>query len=122
CQKRVACADLPALPALERFSARVPFTTKAELVADQHAHPPYGTNLTFPLECYTRCHATSGTTGQPLRWLDTPQSWDWMIASWLEVFRAAGIGKGDRVFFAFSFGPFLGFGLAFEPAFALGGF
>ena len=34
--------------------ARVPFTTKLELSLDQAEHPRYGTNLTFPLEKYTR--------------------------------------------------------------------
>src|SRR5262245_33175312 len=51
---------------------RLPFTTKAELVADQEAHPPYGQVLTYPRERYCRLHQTSGTTaGRPLRWLDT---------------------------------------------------
>ena len=45
---------LDGVASLAEFSARCPFTTKAELVADQLAHPPYGTNLTFPLERYTR--------------------------------------------------------------------
>src|SRR5262245_41864337 len=89
------------------FSARFPFTTKPELVADQLAHPPFGTNLTYPLDRYTRFHQTSGTSGTPLRWLDTTESWDGMIESWGEVLRAAGIRSGDRVMFAFSFGPFL---------------
>ena len=34
--------------------------------------------------------------------------------------RAAEVGAGDRVMFAFSFGPFLGFWLAFESAERLG--
>ena len=105
---------------LEDFSARFPFTTKAELVADQRAHPPYGTNLTYPLASYTRFHQTSGTTGTPLRWLDTPESWDCILEYWAEVFRAAGVKAGDRVCFAFSFGPFLGFWMAFESAERLG--
>src|SRR5688572_10881014 len=51
---------------LEVF-AKLPFTTKAELTADQAQHPPYGTNLTVPLTHYTRFHQTSGTsTGHPL--------------------------------------------------------
>jgi len=105
---------------LEDFSARFPFTTKAELVADQKAHPPYGTNLTYPLSTYTRYHQTSGTTGTPLRWLDTPESWDCILDYWAEVFRAADVKAGDRVCFAFSFGPFLGFWMAFESAERLG--
>src|SRR5215468_6111198 len=51
---------------------RLPCTTKHELLADQEANPPYGTNLTYPLHRYVRLHQTSGTKGTPLRWLDTP--------------------------------------------------
>src|SRR5262249_60470821 len=69
---------------------RLPFTTKPELVADQLAHPPYGSNLSYPLGRYTRMHQTSGTSGQPLRWLDTPESWDWALGCWRQVYRAAG--------------------------------
>lgn len=108
------------IASLADFSARFPFTIKPELVADQMATPPYGTNLTYPVNCYTRFHQTSGTSGAPLRWLDTPESWDAMIESWSEIFRAAQVGAGDRVMFAFSFGPFLGFWLAFESAERLG--
>jgi phenylacetate-CoA ligase len=95
---------------------RLPFTTKAELIADQQAHPPYGSNLSYPLDSYTRMHQTSGTSGQPLRWLDTPQSWEWMLGCWRQVYRAAEIEPADRFFFPFSFGPFLGFWTAFEAA------
>ena len=61
----IGCSALPS--SIADFTARYPFTTKAELVADQATHPPYGTNLTYPLARYTRCHQTSGTTGAPLR-------------------------------------------------------
>lgn len=105
---------------LEDFSARFPFTTKQELVADQLAQPPFGTNLTYPPASYTRFHQTSCTTGTPLRWLDTPESWDWLVENWSQVFRAAGVQAGDRVCFAFSFGPFIGFWLAFQSAERLG--
>lgn len=105
---------------LADFSERYPFTTKSELVADQLTHPPFGTNLTYPLDRYTRFHQTSGTSGTPLRWLDTPENWDSMCESWEEVFDSAGVGAGDRVMFAFSFGPFIGFWLAFETASRLG--
>jgi len=56
----------------------------------------------------------------PLRWLDTPESWDWMLESWTEILRAAGVCAADRLFFAFSFGPFIGFWMAFESAARLG--
>jgi phenylacetate-CoA ligase len=101
---------------LGEFTDSVPFTTKAEIIADQQNNPPYGTNLTFPLDRYTRLHQTSGTGGTPIRWLDTPESWDWMLRNWEQIYRAAGVGRGDRIFFAFSFGPFLGFWTAFESA------
>ncbi len=99
---------------------QLPFTTKAELVRDQEEHPPYGTDLTFPLRHYVRLHQTSGTTGRPLRWLDTAESWDWWIRCWTFVYRAAGVGAGDRIFFAFSFGPFIGFWAAFDTARRIG--
>ena len=105
---------------LADFSARFPFTTKPELVSDQLAHPPFGTNLTYPVNRYTRFHQTSGTSGTPLRWLDTPENWESMIGSWSEILGAAGISAGDRIMFAFSFGPFIGFWLAFETAARLG--
>src|SRR5713101_214648 len=100
--------------------ARLPFTTKAELVADQAAHPPFGTNLTYPLERYVRVHQTSGTSGHPLFWLDTEESWDWWARCWGFVLRGAGLGPADRIFFPFSFGLFIGFWAGFEGARALG--
>lgn len=101
---------------LDVFRERMPFTTKAELVDDQLRHAPYGSNLSYPLASYTRLHQTSGTSGQPLRWLDTPESWEWMVDAWTRVFAHCEVGPGDRVFFPFSFGPFLGFWTAFEAA------
>src|SRR3954471_11769847 len=113
-QKKLA--DLPSFASLEQFSGAVPFTTKSEIAADQQSAPPYGTNLTYPLARYTRCHQTSGTVGVPLRWLDTPESWEWMLANWQRILEVAGVQASDRLFFAFSFGPFIGFWLAFEAA------
>lgn len=105
---------------IDDFSRRFPFTTKTEITADQAAHPPFGTNLTYPLDRYTRFHQTSGTAGAPLRWLDTAESWDWMVENWTEIFRAAGVGREDRIYFPFTFGPFIGFWLAFESGARLG--
>lgn len=99
----------------------LPFTTKAELVADQRNAPPYGTNLTRPPEAYTRLHQTSGTTtGQPLCWLDTPNSWSAMLDIWAVVYRKLGVTTADVLFFPFSFGPFLGFWSGFEGAARVG--
>ncbi len=109
----------PAIHQLEDL-ARLPFTSKSELVADQEAHPLYGTNLTYPLAEYVRLHQTSGTTGKPLKILDTQESWDWWAECWTSVYRAAGVGRDDIVFLAFSFGPFIGFWSAYEGAKRLG--
>lgn len=100
------------------FIAQVPFTTKAGIQADRAANPPFGTNLTRAIHQYTRfCQTSGSSTGQPMAWVDTPESWDAMLKCWQRVFDAAGLVKGkDRIFFAFSFGPFLGFWTAYEAA------
>ena len=105
---------------LDDYFARMPFTFKHELVEDQRLCPPYGTIPTWPLDRYTRFHQTSGTRDSPLRWLDTPESWSWMVDNWVEVFQVSGVIPGDRIFFPFSFGPFLGFWTAFEAGSRLG--
>lgn len=101
---------------------RLPLVAKEDLVRDQADHPPFGTNLTFPLDAYTRLHQTSGSSGSaPLRWLDTPESWEWCTRIWSEqVLPVAGLTARDRLFLAFSFGPFLGFWSAFSGAERLG--
>ena len=104
---------------LDEWSA-LPFTTKRELSADQAEHPPFGSNLTYDLRRYVRLHQTSGTTGQPLRILDTAESWRWWSDIWVRVYRAAGVTARDRIFFAFSFGPFIGFWSAFAGAQSIG--
>jgi phenylacetate-CoA ligase len=105
---------------LDEYRARFPFTAKAELIDDQVRNPPYGSNLTYPMEAYTRFHQTSGTMGRPMRWLDTSESWDWVIGCWTQIYQSAGVGPHDRVFFPFSFGPFLGFWGAFDAATRMG--
>lgn len=110
-------ADLPTDPAL----AELPFTTKAELIADQKSHTPYGSNLSDPVANYSRVHQTSGTTtGVPLRWLDTNESWQALLDCWKMIYGLAGVTSRDRLFFPFSFGPFLGFWTAFEAGHQLG--
>lgn len=100
--------------------ARLPLTTKQELVDDQADQPPYGSNLTHARQDYSRLHQTSGTTGVPMRWLDTPQSWDWILGCWRQIYQLIGLRSDDRLFFPFSFGPFIGFWAAFEGANRLG--
>jgi phenylacetate-CoA ligase len=101
---------------LEEFTTHMPLTTRAQWTQDQLSHPPYGTNLTYPLDRYIRFCRTSGSTGHPLIWLDTRETWDAMLDNWIRVFQAAGVTEPSRIFFAFSFGPFLGFWTAYEAA------
>jgi phenylacetate-CoA ligase len=98
----------------------LPFTRKIDFVEDQAAHPPFGSNLTYPLERYVRVHQTSATSGTPIRWLDTQASWDWWTHCWQFVLHGAGVTREDRVFVPFSFGLFIGFWTAFEGSRGLG--
>ncbi len=100
--------------------SNLPFTTKAELLQAQVDAPPFGTNATFAESAYTRLHQTSGTTGPPLRVIDTPESWDWWGTCWGYVLAGAGLTANDRLFIPFSFGPFIGFWAAVGGAEKIG--
>ncbi|MFK7788806.1 MAG: phenylacetate--CoA ligase family protein, partial [Phycisphaeraceae bacterium] len=117
---REAGLDDVAALALHDFIHRMPLTTKQQLVDDQDAHPPYGRNVSEPLNNYSRFCQTSGTTGIPLRVIDTADSWQSLLNVWRLVFEQAGCKPGDRVLFAFSFGPFLGFWTAYEAGAQMG--
>jgi len=101
---------------LEVFARKMAFTTKMDLVWDREEFPPYGSNLTFPIDQYSRFCQSSGTTRSPLPSLDTNDSWSAMLDCWDQVYEAASVGPDQVIFFAFSFGPFLGFWTAFESA------
>jgi len=118
-RRKLAGVDPRSIRRLDDVRA-LPFTTKRELVDDQLASPPFGTNLTYPLSRYVRVHQTSGTTGAPLRVLDTAESWAWWARLWRGVYRAAGVTAEDRLYFCFGFGPFVGFWSAFDAARDLG--
>ena len=98
----------------------LPFTTKQQLAADQDRTPPWGTAYTDALDRYTRYHQTSSTAGLPLRWIDTNDSWQWVIDCWKTVYRAAHVTETDHIFFPFGFGPFLGFWSAFDAGSQIG--
>jgi phenylacetate-CoA ligase len=100
--------------------AQLPLTSKQELMEDQAAHGPFGSNLTYPIEQYVRFHQTSGTTGVPLKVPDTEEGWQWWGRCWGHVLAGAGVTPADRIFLAFSFGPFVGFWAATEGARRIG--
>lgn len=92
------------------------FTSKLELQNSQSSYPPYGDFHYLDNAQYNRFHQTSGSSGSPLLFLDSKDGWEWLLNNWLKIFALAGIEKDDRLFFPFSFGPFLGFWSAFEAA------
>ena len=120
--RKLETSSLPDFATVEDYSRNVPFTWKREIVEDQRASPPYGTNLTFPPESYARCHQTSGTASTPILWLDTAESWSHLVDNWARILGAAGVTRKDRFFFAFSFGPFLGFWSALDAVHRMGNF
>src|SRR4030042_2718896 len=99
---------------------KLPFTVKREFEEDQEKHPPFGTNLTEPLENYVQYHQTSGTTGRPLKFLDTKESWEWRGRVACYILKGAGVNKDDRILFPFNFGPYTAFWIMYEGAYQLG--
>ena len=93
--------------------SELPFTTKSELVPTD-SKTDFARNLTYDIDRYVRFHRTSGTSGRPMGVLDTSEDWQWWIDTWQYVLDAAAITEDDRVFMAFSFGPFIGFWSAHE--------
>ena len=98
----------------------LPFTTKQELIDEQSERPPFGRLLTYPLQRYRHFHQTSGTTGRPLKCLDTKEDWDWWMRCWGYVYCAAGVTPDDIVFCAFSFGPYISHWTAISGAWHVG--
>ncbi len=103
---------------------QLPFTEKSELIdVDQ----PSGQGLsglarnhTWPIERYHRFHRTSGTRGQPMVVLDTPEDWQWWLETWQYILQEAEVTPSDVALMAFSYGPFIGFWTAHEAILARG--
>ena len=45
----------------------------------------------------------------PIRVLDSMKDWEWIAECWCYAFWGFGVRPADRVFFAFSYGSFVGF-------------
>ncbi len=105
-QHGVRPSDIRGLDDLDRL----PFTTRDAWMASQAAHLPFGEMLLRPAETAIRYHTTSGTTGRmPLRVLDGRTDWKWIAECWCYGFHGFGVRPHDIVFFAFSYGTFIGF-------------
>ncbi|MBX3464818.1 MAG: AMP-binding protein [Planctomycetes bacterium] len=89
---------------------RLPFMTREDWMACQAEQPLFGDLITRPPADAIRYHLTSGTSGrQPLRVLDSRKDWSWIADMWCYGFWGFGIRPRDTVFFAFSYGSFIGF-------------
>ena len=90
--------------------SRIPIMTRDEWMANQAEKPLFGDLITGPRENAIRYHLTSGTSGrQPLRVLDGTKDWEWIAEMWCYGFWGFGVRPTDTVFFAFSYGSFIGF-------------
>lgn len=107
------------MPDLDGIAA-LPLTTKADLVAAAAATDQPG-NLTWSADRYVRYHQTSGTRGRPLPVFDTADDWRWWMACWTAILERGGVGPGDRVVVASSFGPYAGFWSGFDGVITRGG-
>jgi phenylacetate-CoA ligase len=112
-EEKLSSANL-SLSSLEEL-ADLPYTFKDELTSTSGE---FAANLTYPADRYVRYHRTSGTRGRPIVVLDTVADWEWWTEAWQFMLDAADISPADRVFMAFSFGPFIGFWSAHDACLA----
>jgi phenylacetate-CoA ligase len=109
---RLSDAGIDSPEALESLDdlRRIPFMTREDWMASQEADPPYGELLAVPRERAIRHHTTSGTSGsRTLAVLDSAKDWEWIAEMWCYAFWGFGVRPADTVFFAFSYGTFVGF-------------
>ncbi len=89
---------------------RIPFMTREDWMDAQIEKPAFGDLTTVDHDLAIRYHLTSGTSGRaPIRVLDGRKDWEWIAEMWAYGFWGFGVRPGDRVFFAFSYGTFIGF-------------
>ncbi|PYE19318.1 phenylacetate-CoA ligase [Williamsia limnetica] len=94
---------------LEDFATKVPAINKKMLVADQAAHPIFGSYTKFDgYEGIARIHGSSGTSGTPTMYAVSQADWDraaevHAMAQW-----CAGVRPDDLVQVGFPFGLFFG--------------
>jgi len=91
--------------------AKVPMTEKDELRTAQEGKEPYlyGDLLAVSPERLSTFHQTSGTTGKPVYFPDTYESWQWCVEVWCYILHAAGFRPQDRVFIPFAYNVYIAF-------------
>ena len=87
---------------------RIPLLRKADLRAEQAAHPPFGRYLCVDRSEVARIHGTSGTTGRPTAFAISRADWNRVADAHARILWAAGVRRGDTVFLGSFFGLYLG--------------
>lgn len=93
---------------LEDFTTKVPVITKKDLVADQAAHPPFGSYLGVDPAQIARVHGSSGTMGTPTMYGVSHADWARCGQAMAMGLWCAGFRPGDMVQVTFPFTMFFG--------------
>lgn len=86
----------------------LPPISKADLLADQAEHPPFGRLLAVPPQNIRRIHRTSGTSATPLFIALTDRDIADTYVTTERAFEHAGMGPGDRVVHCLNFNMWSG--------------
>lgn len=93
---------------LEDFTTKVPIVTKKMLVADQAAHPPFGSYLGVERSQLARIHGSSGTMGTPTMYGVSHHDWAHAAQLHSMALWCAGVRPDDLVQITFPFTLFFG--------------
>jgi phenylacetate-CoA ligase len=102
------------------FYYKVPMFDKPELRVDQDAAESKFALLSRSPEYGVYFWLTTGTTGAPVRELNTAIDYHPTQDAWLAAWWDAGVRHYDSVYFCFNFGSFAGFWSAYQGAERLG--
>ena len=100
----VSPASLRTLADLMRF----PVVTKADIRADQEAHPPFGSNVCCPPGAIARVHGTSGTSGRASVFAVSRDDWQRIGAAHGRIMWGFGVRPEDTVFIGSFFSLYMG--------------
>ena len=88
--------------------ARVPAITKADLRADQAAHPPFGSYLCVEQDEIAHVHGTSGTSGRPTAFAWSRDDYERIAEAHARIMWSFGLRPSDMVFVGSIFSLYVG--------------
>ncbi len=88
--------------------ARVPTIEKADLRADQAAHPPFGSYLCIDPSEIARIHGTSGTSGRPTAFAWSVDDFERIAEAHARAMWSFGLRPSDTVFIGSIFSLYVG--------------